>query len=141
MQISKRAETNQRSTLLDTFVDVGTLFTLLSTLDHQVIYGRRGTGKTHALSYLAEKQAGKGDAVVFIDLRNIGSTGGLYSDRSKSIAQRATHLLVDTMSFMHETLLGYFLKYAEERRCCTKGFSGIVDVGILKRSARPPSLP
>jgi hypothetical protein len=26
-------------------------------------------------------------------------------------------------------------------RCCTKGFSGIVDVGILKRSARPPSLP
>ena len=82
MQIPKRAETNQRSTLLATFVDVGPLFTLLSTTDHQVLYGRRGTGKTHALSYLAEKQEAKGDAVAFVDLRNIGSTGGLYADQS-----------------------------------------------------------
>src|SRR4051794_38149871 len=98
MQIPKRGETNQRATFLETFVDVGPLFTLLSTPDHQVLYGRRGTGKTHALSYLAEKQEAKGDAVVFADLRNIGSTGGLYADASVPLAQRATTLLVDTLS-------------------------------------------
>ena len=114
MQISKRAETNQRSTLLTTFVDVGPLFTLISTPDHQVIYGRRGTGKTHALSYLAEKREELADAVVFMDLRNIGSTGGLYSDQSKSISQRATHLLIDVLSFIHESLLSYCVKWAEE---------------------------
>ena len=114
MQISKRAETNQRSTLLTTFVDVGPLFAILSGRDHQVIYGRRGTGKTHALSYLAEKREADGDAVVFIDLRNIGSTGGLYADHTISIAQRATHLLVDVMAAIHESLLVYFVRLAEE---------------------------
>ncbi len=114
MQISKRAETNQRSTLLTTFVDVGPLFTLISTLDHQVIYGRRGTGKTHALSYLAERREALGDAVVFIDLRNIGSTGGLYSDQSKSISQRASHLLIDTLSVIHEAILAFCVTRADE---------------------------
>ena len=114
MQIPKRAETNQRSTLLATFVDVGPLFTLLSTLDHQVIYGRRGTGKTHALSYLAERQEAKGDVVVFCDLRSIGSTGGLYADLSIPFAQRATTLLVDTLSFMHESLLNFLVHRSEE---------------------------
>jgi hypothetical protein len=113
MQIPKRAETNQRSTLLATFVDVGPLFTLLSTLDHQVIYGRRGTGKTHALSYLAERQNAKGDVVVFSDLRNIGSTGGLYADLSIPFARRATTLLVDTLSYIHESLLDFFVHNSE----------------------------
>jgi Cdc6-like AAA superfamily ATPase len=64
MRLSKRAESQDRLTLVETFVDVGPLSTLLSRNDHQVIYGRRGIGKTHALSYLAEKRNEAGDCVV-----------------------------------------------------------------------------
>lgn len=53
--LPKRAETSERSALVETFVDSGSLLTLLSSKDHQIIYGRRGTGKTHALLYLHEK--------------------------------------------------------------------------------------
>lgn len=61
LRIAKRAEVSARDRLIQTFVDVGPLFTLLNGLDHQVIFGRRGTGKTHALSYLADARARQGD--------------------------------------------------------------------------------
>lgn len=113
MNLSKRAEMNSRSKLVATFVDVGPLFTLLSNKDHQVLYGRRGTGKTHALSFLADSVHQKGDAAVDIDMRNIGSTGGLYADSSIPVAQRATRLLVDTLSAMHDGLYKYFVNSEE----------------------------
>jgi len=82
MRLPKRAEVNETATLVETFVDVGPLFTLLSSLDHQVFYGRRGTGKTHALLFLADYVNREGDRAVYVDLRRIGSTGGIYSDGS-----------------------------------------------------------
>jgi Cdc6-like AAA superfamily ATPase len=51
---TKRAERATEESLVATFVDSAPLFTLLSTDNNQVIYGRRGTGKTHALKVLAE---------------------------------------------------------------------------------------
>ncbi len=103
--LSKRAEAVDRKTLVTTFVDVGPLFTLLSSRDHQVIYGRRGTGKTHALQYLAEAREDSGDVVIYIDLRTLGSTGGLYSDSRKPLAERATRLLQDLLNEVHGGLL------------------------------------
>jgi hypothetical protein len=38
--------------LVDTFIDVGPLLTLLRSDDLQIVGGRRGTGETHALTYL-----------------------------------------------------------------------------------------
>lgn len=114
LKLSRRAETTDRAKLVETFVDVEPLFTLLSNRDHQVMYGRRGTGKTHALSYLAEINRKNGDAVIYLDLRTIGSTGGLYADNSLSISERATRLLLDTLGAMHNELLEYFLERAEE---------------------------
>ena len=58
-------------------MDVGPLFTMLSSEDHQIVYGRRGTGKTHALSYLADEVRRRGDLAVYVDMRTIGSTGGV----------------------------------------------------------------
>lgn len=56
MKLLRRAEGATSSELLvETFVDAGPLFTLLSSPDHQIAYGRRGTGKTHALIYLRSK--------------------------------------------------------------------------------------
>ena len=50
MQLVRRSDRLDRNRLVETFVDVGPLFTLLSSADHQIIFGRRGTGKTHALN-------------------------------------------------------------------------------------------
>ena len=59
-KLVKRAEKYEKEHLVKTFVDVGPLFTLLRNPDHQIIYGRRGTGKTHALSFLEnELSSGK----------------------------------------------------------------------------------
>ncbi|HVR08403.1 MAG TPA: hypothetical protein VMW75_10170, partial [Thermoanaerobaculia bacterium] len=82
MKLSRRAEGVERTTLIETFVDVGPLFTLLSTSDHQVVYGRRGTGKTHAFAYLTAAVTKAGELAIYLDMRTIGSTGGLYSDPS-----------------------------------------------------------
>jgi Cdc6-like AAA superfamily ATPase len=82
MRLTRRAEILDRDKLVETFVDAGPLMTLLSSQDHQILYGRRGTGKTHALNFLLEQGRNAGDATVYVDLRQIGSTGGLYNDAS-----------------------------------------------------------
>ena len=46
LQLSKRAEGYDPRYLIETFVDLENLYVSLGTKDHQVIYGRRGTGKT-----------------------------------------------------------------------------------------------
>jgi hypothetical protein len=46
-----------------------------------------------------------------VDLRNVGSSGGIYADSTRSVQERATCLLVDTLSAIHESLLGYFIDH------------------------------
>ena len=55
ISFDKRAERASNEILEATFVDFAPLFDLLSAKNNQVIYGRRGTGKTHALKYLAKQ--------------------------------------------------------------------------------------
>src|SRR5688572_14842626 len=114
LQLEKRAETSAREKLVQTFVDVGPLFTLLSTRDHQVIFGRRGTGKTHVLRYLQGDREKAGDAAIFVDMRQIGSNGGLYGDPRRPLSERATGLLVDTLVATHGALLEFFVEHSEE---------------------------
>ena len=114
MGLVRRAERVDRKRLVETFVDVGSLFALLSSEDHQIVFGRRGTGKTHALNYLSDVRGNEGDAVVYIDLSNMGSSGGLYADSNIPIPERATRLLVDTLQEVHDRLLSYFVDRAEE---------------------------
>jgi hypothetical protein len=109
LRLIRRAEGQERQKLVETFVDAAPLMTLLSTPDHQVVYGRRGTGKTHALLYLQDLQQRAGHIGVYLDMRTIGSTGGIYSDSSISIAERGTRLLADTLSAIHEGILEYAL--------------------------------
>jgi len=96
---TKRAEKATEESLVATFVDSAPLFALLSTHNNQVIYGRRGTGKTHALKVLAEHvEQRKGGIPVFLDMRTIGSNGSIYSDASRPLAERASVLLSDALS-------------------------------------------
>ncbi len=104
IRFAKRAEKFDKHTLVETFVDVGPLLSVLSTVDNQILFGRRGTGKTHALVYLTETAKQKGDIPIYLDLRSIGSTGGIYSDNSIPFAERATRLLMDTLAAIHDEL-------------------------------------
>lgn len=104
-KLTKRAEKLEKEHLLKTFVDVGPLLTLLMNIDHQIIYGRRGTGKTHALSYLQGELEKNGNMPVYVDMRNIGSNNGIYTDYNLDLTERATRLLIDTFSSIHDQIL------------------------------------
>lgn len=110
LKVIKRAETSSKEHIVSTFVDVGPLFTLLSSLENQILFGRRGTGKTHALSYLENYIENQNDIPIMIDLRNMGSSGGVYSDTSLTIPERATSLLVDVLQSLHDSLLDYVIE-------------------------------
>ena len=99
--VSRRAESVDRETLVQTFVDIGPLIAVLSSRDHQIVYGRRGTGKSHALLYVAALAKKEDNIPIYLDLRYIGSSGGLYADTGIPISQRATRLLMDVLGALH----------------------------------------
>jgi hypothetical protein len=100
----KRAERASDDVLVGTFVDSEPLYDLLSTRNNQVIYGRRGTGKTHALKYLADQVQNELNATVYVDLRSVGSNGSIYADESKALSERASTLIVDVLSALFDEL-------------------------------------
>lgn len=108
-KVQLRAEKGEPAVLVKTFVDVGHLFTMLSSTDHQVLYGRRGTGKTHALKYLTAHVRSRGQVAVYVDMRTMGSSGGLYGDTAMPLAERATRLLMDTFAEIHDGLVNIAL--------------------------------
>lgn len=103
-QIPKRAEQRQVAELRDTFVDSGVAIALNGT-DHQVLYGRRGTGKTHALRYIESETRDQGDFAIYIDLRTIGSPGGLFGVEVTPQSERAVRLLVDVLHVVCDSVL------------------------------------
>ncbi len=101
---NKRAERASESALVATFVDSAPLLDLLSTPNNQVISGRRGTGKTHALKFLAERVAAEGESSIYLDLRSVGSNGSIYSDGSRPLPERASTLVVDVLGGLYDEL-------------------------------------
>lgn len=105
LRIAKRAERQDDTILARTFVDFGAVAAALSSVDHHIIFGRRGTGKTHLLTILRKARERDGTVAIQLDMRNLGSTGGVYADPSIPVAQRATRLLVDVLAAVHGQLL------------------------------------
>lgn len=105
MRVPRRAENTDRSTLAATYVSAGSFSAMLHSTDHQILYGRRGTGKTHALLHLGDVIERTGDLSIFLDLRAIGSSGGTYPDGRSSVTERGTQLLVDVLEAVHDELL------------------------------------
>ena len=104
LRIAKRAERQDDEVLARTFVDFGSVFAALSSIDHQIVFGRRGTGKTHLLTVLRQTKRGNGELAIQLDMRSLGSAGGIYADASIPTAQRATRLLVDVLAAIHGAL-------------------------------------
>ncbi|WP_328442738.1 hypothetical protein [Amycolatopsis sp. NBC_00438] len=103
-KIPSRAEKRDTKELRETFVDSG-VADLLDMVDHQVLYGRRGTGKTHAVSYLVAEVNSRGDVALNIDLRTVGSPDGLLDPAAAPLSQRASRLLVDMLGQVRDGLL------------------------------------
>jgi hypothetical protein len=94
----QRAEKNKQDSLFDTFVSTSPLIDHLSSVNSQIIYGRRGTGKTHALKYMEELiKESNNERAIYIDFRSIGSNTSIYNDSNKSLSERASHLINDVL--------------------------------------------
>jgi PAS domain-containing protein len=102
--IPRRAENREAEHLRNTFVDSG-VAVAMETVDDQAVFGRRGTGKTHALRYLESVAEARNDLAIYVDLRQIGSPDGLFIGESASRTQRASRLLVDLLGYVHEEVL------------------------------------
>jgi hypothetical protein len=103
-RVPKRAEGRVSAQLRDTFVDSG-VATALESIDNQILYGRRGTGKTHAFSYLAATRAEEGDIGIYIDLRTVGSAEGLFDAERIPPLERTARLLIDLLTAIHDAIL------------------------------------
>jgi hypothetical protein len=98
MGFAKRSEKVNSEILAKTFVDTEPLADALQTKNSQIIYGRRGTGKTHALLYLLDKIQSAGDYPIYMDLRSIGSDGSIYNDDRLPLAERSSRLIIDVLT-------------------------------------------
>ncbi len=108
MRFDDRAERLPPQQIVDTFVAVGPMLNVLANRSHQIIYGRRGVGKTHALRYFESRANQSGDLAIYIDCGNIGSNNSTYNDVSLSVTERATRLLIDVCLRMHWSFLEAF---------------------------------
>jgi hypothetical protein len=106
VRLKKRAEQGRSDPAFvrDTFVDVTNTMTILHNRNPQVVLGRRGSGKTHTLLALADRARSEGDLAVYVDLRELGSSGSVYDDPSLPLEQRGTRLFLDIAGAIHEEL-------------------------------------
>ena len=103
--ITKRAEDLTADEQARSFVSVRRIGGALESRDSRVIFGRRGTGKTHILSYMSRASIARGEASCFIDLRTIGSNNSIYSDEIQRPHIRATVLIRDLITAIQYRLL------------------------------------
>lgn len=110
--IRQRSERqNNLDVVSKTFVDPGILIAV-DNKNHQVIFGRRGTGKTHVLRKLQSQATNnKNRFVCYVDCRTMGSTAQ-YSDRSLSIKHRSYSIFKDILSELHDVLLNRIVEVA-----------------------------
>jgi Cdc6-like AAA superfamily ATPase len=100
--------------LMESFVDVG-IFTQVSNTNNQIIYGRRGTGKTHIFSVLAaELSKNPRHTVCLIDARTLGSSTQ-FSDTTVSMQRRCLALFRDILSVIHDQFLSTIVNNPTER--------------------------
>lgn len=111
--VSRIMQRSERQTdiikLVNTYVDVG-LLPQLHNRNHQIFYGRRGTGKTHVMKVL--EQAFLKDeslTVVYIDCRTLGSTTQ-FSDQSLPMGRRCLALYRDFLLAIHHALLEHIIE-------------------------------
>jgi Cdc6-like AAA superfamily ATPase len=90
--------------LTATFVDPG-ISEQLDNVNNQIVFGRRGTGKTHVLRVVDEVlSALPRTVVVYLDLRTLGSSS-IFEDDTRPLHVRTTCMLKDVFEPVHAALL------------------------------------
>lgn len=111
LQLAQRADKNDDSTLVSTFVQVGAVMPLLLSKNNHILFGRRGTGKTHVLKYLKKAIEDSNEIALYIDMRLLGSSNSIYSNSNIPIEQRTLRLLSDVIKEIHDGILNYLVAH------------------------------
>lgn len=127
LRMPLRADKWEENLLVQTFVGVGPLIPILRGNNNQILYGRRGTGKTHVLMYLKSILEKEDDCCVYIDLRKIGSTGSIYSDKRIPIEQRATRLFTDILQEIRNQIICFIVKNDKNKEMYLSEITPLLD--------------
>lgn len=105
--ISQRAERQRDiNKIVSSYVEVGILPQLLNN-NNQILYGRRGTGKTHILKiYENFYKDDKTKTVCYIDCRFLGSSPQ-FADTTLSVSHRCSSLFTDVLNEIYDVLLNH----------------------------------
>lgn len=107
LSLGVRSDKYEKDALVNTFVNVGSLIPTLMSENNHILYGRRGTGKTHVLHYLKSEFDKMGHCAIYIDLRNIGSSGSILGDHNLPKEQRVIRLFLDVMEAVHDQIVDF----------------------------------
>lgn len=105
-QIAFRTEREDPNAVVDSFYDCN-ITSHLTNRNHQIIQGRRGTGKTHILLVLKDKLENECCHCVYFDCKTTGSAADI-SDTELPENHRAIQLIRDFLLFLHKDFLHYF---------------------------------
>lgn len=103
--ISKRAERLDPLQQAKTFVSLGGIEQIVLNPENRIIFGRRGTGKSHLFSYVSDTALKKQEFALVLDLRKIGSNSYIYNDDTYPLSERATRLLRDFLTAIHDDFM------------------------------------
>lgn len=104
--ISQRAERQRdMNKLVSSYVEVGILPQLINN-NNQILFGRRGTGKTHILKYFENQIKNDKNTVIYIDCRVLGSSPQ-FSDTQLSLSHRCSSLFKDILDEIYDGLLNH----------------------------------
>jgi hypothetical protein len=104
--INRSERQGDQEKLLRSFVDAG-IKPFLDNQNNQVIYGRRGTGKTHLLKVLEPELSGRDrELAIYVDARTLGSTAQ-FSDSDLPLSERCLSLFQDIFTEIYDALIRY----------------------------------
>jgi hypothetical protein len=109
LQLEKRAENKPEEVISKTFVDAEPLVDIILAPLSQIMFGRRGTGKTHVLKYCLNTVREQGGLAAFIDIRTVGSNGSFYANPSIDPVERGLALVNDILRALHYELYDFAL--------------------------------
>ena len=131
LKMPRRADKWEDDLLVNTFVNIGPLIPLLRGVNNQILFGRRGTGKTHILRYLKSIiENEENDCCIFIDIRQIGSTGSIYLDNNIPSEQRAVRLFTDVLQEIRNQIIEYITSNDENKEKYLSTVTPLLD-GLL----------
>lgn len=102
--ITARSERQPNAEVLqETYVETGVL-PQVANFGNQILYGRRGTGKTHVLQVLGADRAMEANSfVIYVDVRILGSAH-LFTDTSRPAADRCVAVFKDLLAIIQGQL-------------------------------------